>query len=247
MACALAGVVPYRKLPLLDGRIFGGEDTTIDKHPWQVSLQNKGQHFCGGSLYSDNIVITAAHCVEGLPPFGIEVRVGCTKYNESGQLVTGLVYKFHEKFSRKGLMYDIAVLRLNSSVTFNQNVSTIELATETPSSNESAIISGWGETDVQTFPLILQSTNMLTLSRDDCSKSIYGYGSGIKPTMICAYAVGKISCHGDSGGPLVVNNRLAGVVSWGVGCYYPSYPTVYADVAYLRPWILRTIEELLAV
>ncbi|XP_043070364.1 trypsin-5-like [Drosophila grimshawi] len=35
--------------------------TVIENAPWQVSLQYLGQHDCGGSTYSAEIIINAAH------------------------------------------------------------------------------------------------------------------------------------------------------------------------------------------
>lgn len=43
-------------------RIVGGIETTIEKHPWQVSLQLKNEHLCGGAIISSQWVLTAAHC-----------------------------------------------------------------------------------------------------------------------------------------------------------------------------------------
>lgn len=45
----------------LENRIVGGFVTTIEKNPWQVSLQYSG-HYCGGSVISNKWVISAAHC-----------------------------------------------------------------------------------------------------------------------------------------------------------------------------------------
>lgn len=44
---------------------MGGVDAVIEDWPWQVSLQQSGQHTCGGSLISPRWVITAAHCFTG--------------------------------------------------------------------------------------------------------------------------------------------------------------------------------------
>lgn len=59
------------------------------------------------------------------------------------------------------------------------------------------------------------------------------------------------ACQGDSGGPLVFNllnkvapekgnsqdDRLAGVVSWGIGCGKYRAPSVYTKVPAFLPWI----------
>lgn len=53
---------PIKHSRKVDDRIVGGFPTTIEKNPWQVSLQHYGRHICGGSIISEKWILTAAHC-----------------------------------------------------------------------------------------------------------------------------------------------------------------------------------------
>ena len=60
---------PKKKILPSNGRIFGGEDIVdIQEVPWFILIESTHdlipgqQTVCGGTLISDEIVITAAHC-----------------------------------------------------------------------------------------------------------------------------------------------------------------------------------------
>ena len=56
-------------------RIVGGVDAKYGAWPWQVQLRNtSGFPYCGGSLVSDQWVVTATHCVSGKQPSSIIIR-----------------------------------------------------------------------------------------------------------------------------------------------------------------------------
>ncbi|KAL5287680.1 epsilonTry family protein [Megaselia abdita] len=230
--CALA-------VPELDGKIVGGTATTIQNHPYQVSLQKNGNHFCGGSLYRTNVVVTAAHCLQNIAASQITVRLGSTSRTSGGVVKTVSSFKNHPSYSGSTHAYDIAIVRLSSAVATSSTIKTLALATSAPAAGTSAVVTGWGTTKegASTLPTTLQQLTVKIVSRAQCASGTYGYGSQIKATMICGYNAGKDSCQGDSGGPLVAGGRLVGVVSWGYGCARVGYPGVYADVADLRSWV----------
>jgi secreted trypsin-like serine protease len=46
-----------------DPHITNGYTATHGQFPWQVAITIDNSYFCGGSLISDDWVLTAAHCV----------------------------------------------------------------------------------------------------------------------------------------------------------------------------------------
>ncbi|KAH8305470.1 hypothetical protein KR018_007903, partial [Drosophila ironensis] len=229
------------------GRIVNGEDVTIEEHPYQVSIQTtKGFHFCGGSLITSDTVLTAAHCMQSYTASEMQVRLGSTSKSDGGEVVTVKSFKYHEGYNSKLMVNDVAVIKLSTPVRLSAKIRTIELADETPASGTDAIVTGWGTTCflLCSSPDTLMGVTVGLLQKEECASDNYSYGDSIQDTMVCAYSEKKDACQGDSGGPLVANSKQVGVVSWGSGCAWTGYPGVYADVASMKSWILKTAEEL---
>lgn len=91
-------------------------------------------------------------------------------------------------------------------------------------------------------PCKLREVVVDVVGNDECSSPIR-YGDSIKDSMMCAARFLKDTCQGDSGGPLIhrgddaASDILVGIVSWGLGCAFPTKPGVYARVSYLYDWI----------
>jgi secreted trypsin-like serine protease len=49
-------------------RIIGGSTTSQNQYPWLVGLLNGTSNtpFCGGSILTNNIILTAAHCCKAM-------------------------------------------------------------------------------------------------------------------------------------------------------------------------------------
>ena len=52
-------------LPGPSERIVGGDEATPHQYPWMAALFIDDKYFCGGTLISDEWVMTAGHCADG--------------------------------------------------------------------------------------------------------------------------------------------------------------------------------------
>nr|XP_049705930.1 vitellin-degrading protease-like [Helicoverpa armigera] len=233
---------------LEDLKIVGGEDIEITDAPYQVSLVRRGRHSCGGALVADDIVVTAAHCISGSFPEMYEIRVGSSFSQKGGDLYPVGDFRWHPDFSYSKMDSDIAVLWLKKKVVFSDRVAPIEMADKDEEilDGDVTVVTGWGNLfETGGMPHILQRVAVPKVNEQQCNAA-YQPVYTITNNMLCAGTSegGKDACQGDSGGPLVHNNKLAGIVSWGLGCARPDYPGVYAKVSALRTWLDNNIAML---
>jgi len=238
-------------------KIVGGTEAEANQFPFLVSLQaSKGpsgrfRHVCGGSIYNDKYIITAAHCVsvDGLLS-EILLRIVAGEHdlsavsdNEQIQLVKAIT--IHPSYRPYNLENDIAVLELESSLIFNQYVAPIKIASTNPAVNSHVTVSGWGKERyfASTAAVKTRKASVRVFSNAYCS--LLNGIRRVTSTMLCAGVYfpitgGRDACQGDSGGPLFTETeprQLIGVVSWGIGCAFLLYPGVYTRVPSFNKFI----------
>ncbi|XP_072122115.1 trypsin-like isoform X1 [Mobula birostris] len=223
-----------------DDKIVGGYECPEHSIPWIVSL-NVGYHMCGGSLISDNWVVSAAHCYRRR----IQVRLGehdITVAEGTEQFIESEVVLRHPRYDYYTVDYDIMLIKLSRPAALNRNVAAISLPTQCPMAGDECLISGWGNTKDPgaDYGYQLQCLKAPILDQTVCENS---YPGMITKNMICLGFLegGKDSCQGDSGGPVVCDGMLQGVVSWGYGCAERYYPGVYTRVCNFVSWIEETM------
>lgn len=230
--------------------IVGGSETTIDRWPWQVSVQRSfGGHFCGGSIIAPTWILTAQHCVEsGTSASAIRIEAGATRQSQSGQVRSVSRIVRFPSYRSPELGKDVALLELSSPLTLGRGVQPVPLASEAErdlfAAGMMAYVSGWGTlSEGGSSPDTLNAVAVPIVAKSEVDRR---YGRTLSSDQIGAGYVGeggRDSCQGDSGGPLVVPDArgdgfvLAGVVSWGFGCADPRYPGLYARVASFTEWI----------
>ncbi|XP_053594601.1 uncharacterized protein LOC103570336 [Microplitis demolitor] len=224
-----------------NSRIVGGEDVNIEEVPYQVSVQLRGRHWCGGSIISNNWVLTAAHCTQ-LPQRKYSIRAGSVWDDRDGNVYeVDKIINYHDYSDHYDVpAKDISLVHVRKPFVFDETCQIIELPDQGEKVKIGAysVVTGWGVT--KKFPISgrLQAVSVPIISIKSCRKA-YEFADIPDHGVICAMAPegGKDSCQGDSGGPMVVDRRLVGIVSWGVGCALPGNPGVYTEVQYYRDWI----------
>ncbi|XP_043950348.1 trypsin alpha-like [Drosophila biarmipes] len=239
-------VLSAGRVPQPEERIIGGDYIKIEQAPWQVSLQFYGQHACGGSIYSKDIIITAAHCrftSEGvrLEAEDFKVRVGSALSNSDGTLVEVAAIRSHEWYENITHTNDIAVMRLSEPLEFSNKVQPISWAGENPAPGTPAFTSGWGAISAE-----LYFENGIPEVWYEYSIHLKGLRRQInlsyRPDLITAGSFEQTSCVGDSGGPLIVNEKLVGVVSSGQKlCHVQA---TFTSVPYFREWLINAIKSI---
>ncbi|XP_030562049.1 serine proteinase stubble [Drosophila novamexicana] len=241
-------------------RIVGGNNASPYEFPWIAVLFKSGKQFCGGSLITNNHILTAAHCVARMTSWDVAALTAhLGDYNIRTdfevQHVSRRIKRLvrHKGFEFSTLHNDIAILTLSEPVPFSTEIQPICLPTSPAQQSRSysgqvATVAGWGslrENGPQ--PSILQKVDIPIWANAECAQK-YGRAApgGIIESMICAGQAAKDSCSGDSGGPMIVNEgsryTQVGIVSWGIGCGKGQYPGVYTRVTSLLPWIYKNIK-----
>ncbi|MFI9762063.1 trypsin-like serine protease [Streptomyces sp. NPDC051963] len=245
----------------VDAKVIGGTTTSITSAPWMAQLwyyDDKGTaseaddlgFFCGGAVVAPTKILTAAHCVKNYnwKAYGAVVtgtaQLPTTDSAGNTDLHGGTVSAAwrqwnHPSYNATTIDNDIAVITLPAAVKATPIRMTTSGDTASYASGTSAKVYGWGRTS-STSEDISETLKTATLPIKADSTCAGYYGSDfVKGHMVCAgnSATGSdtgttSACNGDSGGPLVVNNRIVGVVSWGVtNCVAEGAYSVFSKVS----------------
>ncbi len=213
--------------------------------------------FCGGAVVAPTKILTAAHCVKGYSWHAHGAIVTGTDQLPTtdssggtdlhGGTATGVLRQWNHpsytaatQSNQPPADNDIAVLTLPTPIRATPIRMTTSDDTTSYKAGTSATVYGWGRTS-STSQDISQTlkTATLPIQSDSTCATAYTGSVFVAGHMVCAGnpATGSDSgttttCNGDSGGPLIVNNRIVGVVSWGVAnCVAKGAYAVFTKVS----------------
>jgi len=241
------------------GRVIAGTDAVPHSWPWQILLTKNGRAGCGGTIVAPTWVVTAAHCIHGQTrnPGAFSIKAGKQYMNrreQSEQEVRVQQIIEHPQVNlRRGMDYDIALLKLSRPLQFNREISPACLPSGPApmGSGSNCYLTGWGKTSSRgQMHSTLQQAKMPVVSQSTCEALNYrSLRIHVTSRMLCTGDAGRTrvnGCQGDSGGPFVwqVGGRweLHGAVSHGSQyCNSNESYTVFANVNFFKDWIQRYV------
>lgn len=199
---------------------------------------------CGATLFHADLLVTAAHCGNVFVRTGL--YLGATRVNGDD----GTFYKVrrswtHPSFNPKTLEHDIMVIQLERPVT-NVVVPVVDFSTLPD--HASVWTLGFGQTDEQSsISEVLRHVELYSMPNALCETMYLRLAEYYKISSlrldtrisVCAAAPGRDACSGDSGGPLLYDNRLVGLVSWGIGCARPDAPGVFTRLSSYQEFLFH--------
>ncbi|KAJ8682410.1 hypothetical protein QAD02_018202 [Eretmocerus hayati] len=135
---------------IIEPRVVGGRKSAIRDYPYMVSLQVHNTHICGGSILSERMILTAAHCTEYFKSTLMKVEAGDTSllYDNSRPRVINVIR--HPQFSTSDVTkYDIALLKVDRNIGLDgRTKSAVKLVDKNYEVREGddAVVAGWGAT-----------------------------------------------------------------------------------------------------
>ena len=138
-------------------RIMGGQDAVPHSYPWMVSLSKRSLnnlHLCGGTLITQQHVLTAAHCIEDFDGVqDMNVVFGSHYATDKRNIASAIAMTVHPQYEPETFANDIAIITLQTPIPENDpRIGTICLPPDDlpgrsyPPIQSSAVAIGWGST-----------------------------------------------------------------------------------------------------
>ncbi|CAF0860178.1 unnamed protein product [Brachionus calyciflorus] len=242
-----------------------------------IPNQQTASFTCGGTLIDRLTILTAGHCIfdkvyyqnlqipvvpnEFYPTLesmfkvylGVHDRTLINFVQNISPAIQVNVRKIirHENFNDRNNLNDIAILKLEQYIEFNQYIQPACLPRSTEKYpdkiNISAWAVGWGATGFGGSTVQKLRNVKLTVYDEKLCANVISLFEKNWSSQMCAgeYLGGRDTCQGDSGGSLytreIINNKVkyiaSGIVSYGEGCGFYQKPGIYTRISFFLDWI----------
>nr|XP_009935721.1 PREDICTED: transmembrane protease serine 4 [Opisthocomus hoazin] len=168
-------------------RVLGGSPAAIEAWPWQVSLQYRKEHICGGSIIDPSWVLTAAHCFKNNPIIqSWGVKAGSNLLSGTATLAVEKVF-LAAVTPASPRDNDIALVKLQSPLRVSDSSKPICLPyfDEELVPGTSLWVVGWGYTQEHgKLSETLQQAEVKLVDKESCN--LAAYHGQVTEKMLCA-------------------------------------------------------------
>jgi len=214
--------------------IFGGTVSAPGAWPSAVAI-SAGAILCTGTLVAQNVILTAAHCLEGVASVDqIYVRTGNDINLPDAPLIPAIAYGTHPEFCGEDTCkedihdYGYIILAEPQTIPPTRVITDQDEWDEVMELGHPITLVGYGLTESMTITGIKREVEVEVTRFSKSGLEFQGGGDG------------KDSCQGDSGGPAFLTLGsgevvLAGVTSRGYSCGKGGFYAVpYGGLCWLR-------------
>lgn len=208
----------------INSLIVNGNDAYRGQFPYYAFIKlntTDGDAICGGTLISNEWILTAAHCLYDI--LNGEIHLGSLRaadLTEEGRFIMkfGIEHRhIHPNYYQSIVLNDIGLIKLPKPVEFSDVIKPVKMACESIQTNDLiAIGNGFMNAKQKISAPILQWTHLKSISYAECLRQ-YPFLL-FRRSVICARGEQyESTCQGDSGGPLVADKThiLIGATSFG--------------------------------
>ncbi|XP_044266924.1 brachyurin-like [Tribolium madens] len=235
-------------------RIIGGSDAYAGQFSFAAAISvqtSDSKFFCGGTLVTNQWILTAGHCVNNANLFTIQVGSNFLKGEDPNRVVVATSdYVLHPEFNSATLENDIGLIKLRLPLELTNYIRSVQHLPSAPLQVGINVMAlGWGQVSDETSDLAndLKWVSVTSISNNECKLT---YGNQITDRMVCvAGNYNEGPCIGDSGGAIIhVVSRgqmvLTGVSSFvsGNGCESTD-PSGYTRVYPYLNWIQNVTQS----
>lgn len=223
---------------IVNGRTVGADNEISKSIVGLVMLLDQGQGICTGTLVSNNVVLTAAHCVEGHPQKMVVVFNTNLRAANSSELRAATGYIQHPLWRKNDPRShgDLALVKFSGPLPSGYHPVTLASPNFKIAKGENVVLAGYGVTD----GLSNQGAGILRQTETQIEGML-------TQTEIATDGENHSVCFGDSGGPAFVreNGKLVqlGVAS-SVSNQACDQTSVHTDVQAFENWIQTTAAQL---
>ncbi|RZC40182.1 Trypsin domain containing protein, partial [Asbolus verrucosus] len=213
-------------------RIIGGNLARAGQFPFAAAIYTTtsvANYFCGGTLISDQWILTAGQCVDGVHIFTIHLGANTLDGKDPYTvLATSDTYVLHPDYDRGTLDNDIGLIWLRLPVTYSGSIRiTLSQLIFCRFRNYRMVLLLWLSVGDKLMMKILDNSGLVndlrwvhvaSISNTQCKIT---YGDQITDNMVCVTGnFNQGTCRGDSGSPLVQTISRGHSVVVGVSSFF---------------------------